>query len=33
LYNDAGIEGKAQRIADLADEDFDRGIAINLRGV
>jgi len=33
VYNNAGIEGKAQRIVDLADEDFDRVIAINLRGV
>ncbi len=33
VYNNAGIEGKAQRIVELADEDFDRVIAINLRGV
>jgi 3-oxoacyl-[acyl-carrier protein] reductase len=33
VYNNAGIEGKAERIVDLADEDFDRVIAINLRGV
>lgn len=33
LYNNAGIEGKAEPIVQLADEDFDRVIAINLRGV
>jgi NAD(P)-dependent dehydrogenase (short-subunit alcohol dehydrogenase family) len=33
VYNNAGIEGKAERIVDLAEEDFDRVIAINLRGV
>jgi 3-oxoacyl-[acyl-carrier protein] reductase len=33
VYNNAGIEGKAAAIVDMADEDFDRVIAINLRGV
>jgi 3-oxoacyl-[acyl-carrier protein] reductase len=33
LYNNAGIEGKAASIVRLAEEDFDRVIAINLRGV
>ncbi len=33
VYNNAGIEGKAEPIVKLADEDFDRVIAINLRGV
>jgi NAD(P)-dependent dehydrogenase (short-subunit alcohol dehydrogenase family) len=33
LYNNAGIEGKAASIVKLAEEDFDRVIAINLRGV
>jgi len=33
VYNNAGIEGKAESIVQMADEDFDRVIAINLRGV
>jgi NAD(P)-dependent dehydrogenase (short-subunit alcohol dehydrogenase family) len=33
VYNNAGIEGKAASIVRLAEEDFDRVIAINLRGV
>jgi NAD(P)-dependent dehydrogenase (short-subunit alcohol dehydrogenase family) len=33
VYNNAGIEGKAQSIVQMAEEDFDRVIAINLRGV
>jgi len=33
VYNNAGIEGKAEPIVKLAEEDFDRVIAINLRGV
>jgi NAD(P)-dependent dehydrogenase (short-subunit alcohol dehydrogenase family) len=33
VYNNAGIEGKAAKIVDMGDEDFDRVIAINLRGV
>jgi 3-oxoacyl-[acyl-carrier protein] reductase len=33
VYNNAGIEGKAAKIVDMAEEDFDRVIAINLRGV
>ncbi|MGA6972171.1 MAG: SDR family NAD(P)-dependent oxidoreductase [Candidatus Binatus sp.] len=33
LYNNAGIEGESGFIAQLAEEAFDRVIAINLRGV
>jgi NAD(P)-dependent dehydrogenase (short-subunit alcohol dehydrogenase family) len=33
LYNNAGIEGEAAKIADLTEEGFDRVIAVNLRGV
>lgn len=33
VYNNAGIEGKSDTLANLAEEDFDRVIAINLRGV
>lgn len=33
VYNNAGIEGKAEPIVKMAEEDFDRVIAINLRGV
>jgi 3-oxoacyl-[acyl-carrier protein] reductase len=33
VYNNAGIEGKAESIVQMAEEDFDRVIAINLRGV
>ncbi len=32
LYNNAGIEGESGFIAQLAEEAFDRVIAINLRG-
>jgi NAD(P)-dependent dehydrogenase (short-subunit alcohol dehydrogenase family) len=33
VYNNAGIEGKAEPIVQLSEDDFDRVIAINLRGV
>jgi NAD(P)-dependent dehydrogenase (short-subunit alcohol dehydrogenase family) len=33
VYNNAGIEGKSDFMAQMAEEDFDRVIAINLRGV
>ncbi|HKV54120.1 MAG TPA: glucose 1-dehydrogenase, partial [Candidatus Binataceae bacterium] len=33
LYNNAGIEGSSSFLANMPDEDFDRVIAINLRGV
>jgi NAD(P)-dependent dehydrogenase (short-subunit alcohol dehydrogenase family) len=33
LYNNAGIEGPAPFMAQMAEEDFDRIIAVNLRGV
>jgi NAD(P)-dependent dehydrogenase (short-subunit alcohol dehydrogenase family) len=33
VYNNAGIEGKNDFLAQMADEDFDRVISINLRGV
>jgi 3-oxoacyl-[acyl-carrier protein] reductase len=33
LYNNAGIEGEANFVANTTDEEFDRVIAINLRGV
>lgn len=33
LFNNAGIQGRVASIADLAPEDFDRVIAINVRGV
>ena len=32
LYNNAGIEGEAHYLANLPEEEFDRVIAINLRG-
>lgn len=33
LYNNAGIEGGSNFLADFPEEEFDRVIAINLRGV
>jgi NAD(P)-dependent dehydrogenase (short-subunit alcohol dehydrogenase family) len=33
LYNNAGIEGASNFLAQMSEEDFDRVIAINLRGV
>jgi NAD(P)-dependent dehydrogenase (short-subunit alcohol dehydrogenase family) len=33
VYNNAGIEGNSDFLAQLKEEDFDRVIAINLRGV
>src|SRR5260370_34636748 len=33
LYNNAGIEGVSDFLALMKEEDFDRVIAINLRGV
>jgi NAD(P)-dependent dehydrogenase (short-subunit alcohol dehydrogenase family) len=33
LYNNAGIEGEGDFLAQLSEEAFDRVIAINLRGV
>ena len=33
LYNNAGIEGESNFLAQMPEEDFDRVIAINLRGV
>lgn len=33
LYNNAGIEGTSNFLAQMSEEDFDRVIAINLRGV
>lgn len=33
LYNNAGIEGASNFVANMPEEDFDRVIAINLRGV
>ncbi len=33
LYNNAGIEGEGNFMAQLSEEGFDRVIAINLRGV
>ncbi len=33
LYNNAGIEGEGNFLAQLSEEGFDRVIAINLRGV
>lgn len=33
LYNNAGIIEETTELGDLSDEDFDRVIAINLRGV
>ena len=33
VYNNAGIEGASAFLAQLREEDFDRVIAINLRGV
>jgi NAD(P)-dependent dehydrogenase (short-subunit alcohol dehydrogenase family) len=33
LYNNAGIEGEAHYLANLPEAEFDRVIAINLRGV
>ena len=33
LFNNAGIEGKVMPIVDYAAEDFDRVIAVNLRGM
>jgi NAD(P)-dependent dehydrogenase (short-subunit alcohol dehydrogenase family) len=33
LYNNAGIEGRSNFLAQMPEEDFDRVIAINLRGV
>jgi 3-oxoacyl-[acyl-carrier protein] reductase len=33
VFNNAGIEGKKGFIAEMAEEDFDRVISINLRGV
>jgi NAD(P)-dependent dehydrogenase (short-subunit alcohol dehydrogenase family) len=32
-HNNAGIGGSGGRLADISDEDFDRVIAVNLRGV
>ncbi|WP_098959672.1 SDR family oxidoreductase [Pseudonocardia sp. N23] len=32
-HNNAGVGGGGKRLADIADEEFDRVIAINLRGV
>jgi len=33
VYNNAGIEGNSDFMAQMTEEDFDRVIAINLRGV
>ena len=33
IYNNAGIEGEGRFIAEVTEEQFDRVIAINLRGV
>src|SRR4051812_24439380 len=33
LYNNAGIEGASHYVANLPEDEFDRVIAINLRGV
>jgi NAD(P)-dependent dehydrogenase (short-subunit alcohol dehydrogenase family) len=33
VYNNAGIEGASDFLAQMKEEDFDRVIAINLRGV
>ena len=33
FFNNAGIEGRLGHLADLADEDFDRVVAVNVRGV
>jgi NAD(P)-dependent dehydrogenase (short-subunit alcohol dehydrogenase family) len=33
VYNNAGIEGNSDFLAQMKEEDFDRVIAINLRGV
>lgn len=33
LYNNAGIEGASNFLAQMSEDDFDRVIAINLRGV
>lgn len=33
MYNNAGIEGDSNYIANMTEEQFDRVIAINLRGV
>jgi NAD(P)-dependent dehydrogenase (short-subunit alcohol dehydrogenase family) len=33
LYNNAAILGEAPRLADLPEEDFDRTMAVNVKGV
>jgi len=33
LYNNAGIEGPIARTADLSEEDWDRVVAVDLKGV
>ncbi|MBI2761507.1 MAG: glucose 1-dehydrogenase [Chloroflexi bacterium] len=33
LFNNAGIEGESARVADSSEENFDRVIAVNLKGV
>ena len=33
LFNNAGIEGKSAPTADYSEEDFDRVLAVNLKGV